>query len=253
MEVVLLGSHEQRQQTRFEIFAIAVKTHSHGKTIFWGYFSYVFFRKNTLILVSLFIFRHKKNYFWNTQNRPKWPGNPKFRIWKSQFPSKSCFPSNRTSRDKYMLNNLSRRNFWDMSQLVRLEGKHTWQNAHCAVQWWCYRVDQAGIGNSHHLTTQQGKWLSGFLFCLFAFVFIVADKTWYYTRPLREGIQKKSIFLGKRPKLYMGGWGSRVLNLWKCENTRFLRNFWLGVKSPKLYISAMWVLKWYGGWVGSAV
>ena len=23
----------------------------------------------------------------------------------------------------------------------------------------------------------------------------------------------------------MGGWGSRVLNLWKCENTRFLRNF----------------------------
>ena len=34
-----------------------------------------------------------------------------------------------------MLNNLSRRNFWDMSQLVRLEGKHTWQNAHCALQW----------------------------------------------------------------------------------------------------------------------
>ena len=45
------------------------------------------------------------------------------------------------------------------------------------VQWWCYRVDQAGIGNSRHLTTQQRKWLSGFLFCLFAFVFIAADKT----------------------------------------------------------------------------
>ena len=51
----------------------------------------------------------------------------------------------------------------------------------------------------------------------------------------------------------MGGWGSRVLNLWKCENTRFLRNFWVGVKSPKLDISAMWVLNPSGGWVGSAV
>ena len=48
----------------------------------------------------------------------------------------------------------------------------------------------------------------------------------------------------------MGGWGSRVLNLWKCENTRFLRNFWVGVKSPKLDISAMWVLNWSGRWVG---
>ena len=46
---------------------------------------------------------------------------------------------------------------------------------------------------------------------------------------------------------------SRVLNLWKCENTRFLRNFWVGVKSPKLDISAMWVLNRSGGWVGSAV
>ena len=32
-----------------------------------------------------------------------------------------------------MLNNLSRRIFKDMSQLVRLEGKHTTQNAHCAL------------------------------------------------------------------------------------------------------------------------
>ena len=48
----------------------------------------------------------------------------------------------------------------------------------------------------------------------------------------------------------MGGWGSRVVNLWKCENTRFLRNFWVGVKSPKLDISAMWVLNWSGRWVG---
>ena len=33
------------------------------------------------------------------------------RVWNSRFPHESCFPSNRTSRDKYMLNNLSRRNF----------------------------------------------------------------------------------------------------------------------------------------------
>ena len=38
-------------------------------------------------------------------------GNHRFRVWNSGFPHESCFPSNRTSRDKYMLNNLSRRNF----------------------------------------------------------------------------------------------------------------------------------------------
>ena len=36
-------------------------------------------------------------------------GNHGFRVWNSRFPHESCFPSNRTSRDKYMLNNLSRR------------------------------------------------------------------------------------------------------------------------------------------------
>ena len=41
---------------------------------------------------------------------------------------------------------------------------------------------------------------------------------------LREGVKKNRLFLGKSPKLLVGG-GSRVLNLWKCENTRFLRNF----------------------------
>ena len=60
-------------------------------------------------------------------------GNHGFRVWNSRFPHESCFPSNRTSGDKYMLNNLSRRNFSDMSQLVRLEGKNTTQSAHCAV------------------------------------------------------------------------------------------------------------------------
>ena len=58
IEVVLLGSHEQRRQTRFDIFAIAVKTHSHGKTIFWGYFSYVLLGRKIWKLVPLFIFRH---------------------------------------------------------------------------------------------------------------------------------------------------------------------------------------------------
>ena len=38
-------------------------------------------------------------------------GNHGSRVWNSRFPQESCFPSNRTSRDKYMLNNLSRRNF----------------------------------------------------------------------------------------------------------------------------------------------
>ena len=37
--------------------------------------------------------------------------NRGFRVWNSQFPHESCFLSNRTSIDKYMLNNLSRRNF----------------------------------------------------------------------------------------------------------------------------------------------
>ena len=40
-----------------------------------------------------------------------------------------------------MLNNLSRRtrrNFEDMSQLFRLEGKHTTQNAHCALWKNCF-------------------------------------------------------------------------------------------------------------------
>ena len=55
------------------------------------------------------------------------------RVWNSRFPHESCFPSNQTSRDKYMLNNFSRRNFKDISQLVGLEGKHTTQNAHCAM------------------------------------------------------------------------------------------------------------------------
>ena len=32
-----------------------------------------------------------------------------------------------------MLNNLSRRNFYDMFQLIRLEGKHTTKSAHCAL------------------------------------------------------------------------------------------------------------------------
>ena len=91
--------------------AIAVKTLSHGKTIVLRLFFLYCFRKKTLKLVSLFIFRHWKHYFWNTQNWSKWPGNPKFRVWKSRFPWKSSFPSNRTSWDKYMLNDISRHKF----------------------------------------------------------------------------------------------------------------------------------------------
>ena len=80
-----------------------------------------------------------------------------------------------------------------------------------------------------------------------------ADMTNNLPFTIREGIQKKNRFFFRKKSQTMGGWGSRVLNLWKCENTRFLRNFWVGVKSPKLDISAMWVLNRSGGWVGSAV
>ena len=41
---------------------------------------------------------------------PHFRGNHGSRVWNSRFPHESCFPSNRTSRDKYMLNNLLRRN-----------------------------------------------------------------------------------------------------------------------------------------------
>ena len=64
---------------------------------------------------------------------PYFRGNHGSRVWNSRFPHESCFPSNQTSRDKYMLNNFSRRNFKDISQLVGLEGKYTTQNAHCAM------------------------------------------------------------------------------------------------------------------------
>ena len=51
--------------------AIAVKTLSHGKTIVLRLFFLYCFRKKTSKLVSLSIFRHKKHYFWNTQNWSK--------------------------------------------------------------------------------------------------------------------------------------------------------------------------------------
>ena len=44
-----------------------------------------------------------------------------------------------------MLNNLSRRNFLDMSQLVRLEGKHTTQNAHCAMDKLSHVANNIGL------------------------------------------------------------------------------------------------------------
>ena len=54
---------------------------------------------------------------------------------------------------------------------------------------------------------------------------------------LREGVKKNRLFLGKSP---MGGWGSRFLNLWKCENTRFFL-----LKHPEMLWN-MWYyhLKW---------
>ena len=42
---------------------------------------------------------------------PYFRGNHGSRVWDSRFTHESCFPSNRTSRDICMLNNLSRRNF----------------------------------------------------------------------------------------------------------------------------------------------
>ena len=41
------------------------------KNYFWGYFFLCSFRMKTLKLVSLFILRHWKHYFWSTQNREK--------------------------------------------------------------------------------------------------------------------------------------------------------------------------------------
>ena len=51
--------------------AIAIKTLSHGKTIVLRLFFLYCFRKKTLKLVLLFIFRHEKHYFWSSQNRSK--------------------------------------------------------------------------------------------------------------------------------------------------------------------------------------
>ena len=51
----------------------------------------------------------------------------------------------------------------------------------------------------------------------------------------------------------MGGWGSRVLNLWKCENTRFLRNFcgryfrYVTGKSRYFRYVSPKPLRWVGG------
>ena len=88
---------------------------------------------------------------------------------------------------------------------------------------------------------------------IMAFLCFCLCQSRYVVHSPPKGRHKKNrLFLGKSPKLWVGG-GSRVLNLWKSENTRFLRNFWVGVKSPKLDISAMWVLNRSGGWVGSAV
>ena len=44
---------------------------SHGKKLFLRLFFLCSFRMKTLKLVSLFIFRHWKHYFWSTQNREK--------------------------------------------------------------------------------------------------------------------------------------------------------------------------------------
>ena len=59
--------------------------------------------------------------------------NPEIANLEWRFPQKSCFPSNRASWDRYMLTGISRHKFFDMSQLVRLEGKHTVQTVHCAL------------------------------------------------------------------------------------------------------------------------
>ena len=56
--------------------AIAIKTLSHGKTIVLRLFFLYCFRKKTLKLVSLFIFRHYKHYFGTLkigQNDPEIP------------------------------------------------------------------------------------------------------------------------------------------------------------------------------------
>ena len=93
------------------IMAIAVETLSHRRIIFLRLFFYVLLGWKLENLFR-FSFSDTRNiFFWNTQNRSKWHRNPKFRVRKSRFPWKSCIPSNRTSRDKYMLNNLSRRIF----------------------------------------------------------------------------------------------------------------------------------------------
>ena len=62
-----------------------------------------------------------------------------FRVWNSWFPRKSCFPSNRTSWDKCKLNGISRDEFEDMSQLVRLEEKYCTflQCKHCFYCFHC--------------------------------------------------------------------------------------------------------------------
>ena len=72
----------------------------------------------------------------------------------SQVPQKSWLPSNQTSWDKYMLNGISRHKSLDMSQLVRLEGKHIVQSTHCAVQ--CSACDLVDKPRRNVALTQLG-------------------------------------------------------------------------------------------------
>ena len=85
------------------ILARAVKTLSHGKTIFLGYFPYVLLGRKLENLFR-FSFSGTRNIIFGTlkigQNDPEIPN--------LEFPWKSSFPSNRTSWDKYMLNDISR-------------------------------------------------------------------------------------------------------------------------------------------------
>ena len=111
----------------------------HTWKYFWGYFSFVLLGKK-LENLCYFSFSRTRNIIFGThkigQNDLEIP-NLEFGI--HCFLENQVFhPTEQTGRDKYMLNDISRHKFEDMSQLVWLEGKHTAQTAHCAVindQW----------------------------------------------------------------------------------------------------------------------
>ena len=86
------------------------------------------------------------------QNNPK--NRNFFRVWKLRFPRKSCFPSNWTSWDKYMLNGTSRHQDKECKRYVPQSGVQ--------VGWSLMLVRTPGKQNVAALIRQFSKILSAY-------------------------------------------------------------------------------------------